>query len=290
MLIDTHAHVNFNAFKFDADEVIRRSLDNDVWMINVGSQYKTSKRAVEMAERYENGVYAAIGLHPIHLSSGLFKAKVDKEEIEFKTREEDFNYEEYKKLALSDSRKVVAIGETGLDYWYKPKTPHQNEFGTGQAKIKFEEFKQKQKEVFIKQLGLAQELNLPLIIHCRVAHEDLIEILNSKFQNSNSKILGVIHCFTGSWQEAERYLEMGFYIGFNGIIFKLDLDEVIVKTPLEKMLIETDCPYLTPNPITGRNEPIYVKYVVEKIAKVKKLSYKEISQITTQNARNLFRI
>jgi len=279
MLIDTHAHLNFDAFKNDADEVIRRSLDNNVWMINVGSQYNTSRRAVETAGRYEKGVYAAIGLHPMHLTSGIFKAKLDIEEIEFKTHEEEFDYEKYKELALSGSRRVVAIGETGFDYWYKPK-----------AKTKFEEFKQKQKEVFLKQLELAQELNLPLIVHCRAAHEDLIDILNTKYKILNTKLEGVIHCFTGSWQEAEKYLKMGFYIGFNGIIFKLDLDEVIAKTSLEKMLIETDCPYLTPNPMTGRNEPIYVKYIAEKIAKVKNLSYKEISQITTKNARNLFKI
>jgi len=277
MLIDTHAHVNFNAYKNDADEVIRRSLAGGVSMINVGSQHKTSKRAVEIAQRYPEGVYAAVGLHPIHLNSGTFKAKIDKEEIEFQTREEDFNYEEYKSLALSDSRRVVAIGETGLDYWYKPKT-----------KIKLEQFKQKQKEVFLKQLDLAQELGLPLILHCRAAHNDLIEILKSKI--SNLKSGGVIHCFTGNWQEAEEYLKMGFYIGFNGIIFKLDLDDIIAKTPLEKILVETDSPYLTPSAIEGRNEPIYVKYVVEKIAKIKKIDYKKITEITTQNAKKLFNI
>ena len=132
MLIDTHAHSNFNAYKFDADEVIRRSLDNGVWMINVGSQYETSKRAVEIAERYKAGIYAAVGLHPIHLANGIFKTKIDQEEIEFRTREEDFDYEKYK--ALANSPKVVAIGEIGLDYYYRPKT-----------KIKFQQFEKKQK-------------------------------------------------------------------------------------------------------------------------------------------------
>jgi TatD DNase family protein len=275
MLIDTHAHLNFNAYKDDLDEVIKCSLDNNIWMINVGSQYETSKKAVKIAEQYEKGVYAAVGLHPIHLSDGIFKTKIDQEEIEFQTREEDFDYQKYKELARS--KKVVAVGEIGLDYWYKPKT-----------KKKLEEFKQKQKEVFLQQLELARELSLPVIFHCRTAHDDLLETLN--FQVSSFKLRGAIHCFTGNWQQAERYLEMGLYLGFNGIIFKLDLDEIINKAPLEKILIETDCPYLTPPPMEGRNEPLYVKYVAEKIAKIKKLSYEELSNITTKNARKLFNI
>ncbi len=180
MIIDTHAHLNFNAFRDNADEVIRRSLDNDIWMINVGSTYETSKRAVEIAEKYEKGIYAAVGLHPIHLSSGIFKTKIDPaelpsgihgastEEIKFKTKEEEFDYEKYRELTsrlIGDPpmRRVVAIGEIGLDYYYRPKT-----------KIKLEQFKEKQKEVFLKQLELAKELDLPVIFHCRVAHNDLI--------------------------------------------------------------------------------------------------------------------
>ena len=277
MLIDTHAHLNFNAYKDDAPDVIRRSLDNDVWMINVGSQYETSKRAVEIAERYEKGVCAAIGLHPIHLAGGIFKTKVDTEEIEFETREEEFNYEKYKNLARLS--KVVAIGEIGLDYYYRPKT-----------KIKLEQFKNKQKEVFLKQLELAEELNLPVIFHCRMAHEDLINILNTKYKIQNTNLGGVIHCFTGNWEQAGKYLEMGFCLGFNGLIFKMDFDEVIGKIPLEKILIETDCPYLTPPPETGRNEPLYLKHVVERIAKIKNLSYEELSEKTTKNAKKLFKI
>lgn len=277
MLIDTHAHLNFNAYEDDADEVIRRSLDNEIWMINVGSQYETSKRAVEIAERYEKGVYAAVGLHPIHLSSGIFKTRIDTEEQEFETKEEEFDYEKYKNLAQSP--KVIAVGEIGLDYYYRPKT-----------RVKLEQFKNKQKEVFLKQLELAEELNLPVIFHCRAAHEDLIEVLNPKIQNPNSRIKGVIHCFTGTQEQSEKYLKMGFCLGLNGIIFRLDLDEIIEKTPLEKILIETDCPYLTPPPLEGRNEPLYVKYVAEKIAKIKNLSYEEVEKITTDNAKKLFKL
>lgn len=289
MLIDTHAHVNFNAYKNNAEEVIHRSLENDVWLINVGTKYETSKRAVEIAQKYEKGVYAAIGLHPIHL---LAKVKIDPEEIESSAREEEFDYEKYKKIAQNS--KVVAIGEIGLDYYYKPKT-----------KRKLELFKEKQKEVLEKQLKLAKELNLPVIFHCRMAHHDLIQTIK---QFNNFTIKGVIHCFTGNWEQAEKYLEMGFYLGFNGLIFKMEVaetpshlppratsshsvfDEIIRKTPLEKILIETDCPYLTPPPMEGRNEPIYVRYVAEKIAKVKKLNYEKIARITTENAKRLFNL
>ncbi len=295
MLIDTHAHLNFNAYKDDADEVIRRSLANNTWMINVGSTYETSKRAVEMAEKYPEGVFSAIGLHPIHLAEGIFKVKMDEEEIAFQTKDEQsksirsfppslsrsessvFDYEKYKELAKSP--KVVAIGEIGLDYYYRPKT-----------KIKLAAFKEKQKETFLKQLELARELNLPVIFHCRTAHEDLIEILNYKLKTINYKLKGVIHCFTGTQEQAEKYLEMGFYLGLNGIIFKLKLDEIIQRTPLDKILIETDCPYLTPLPMEGRNEPLYVKYVAERIAKIKNLSYEEITETTTKNAKKLFTI
>ena len=277
MLIDTHSHLNFNAYKIDAEEVIRRSLANDIWMINVGSTYETSKRAVEIAQRYGKGVYAAIGLHPIHLSSGIFKTKIDQEEIEFETKEENFDYEKYRELARSE--KVVAVGEIGLDYYYRPKT-----------KIKLAAFKEKQKNVFLQQLDLAKELNLPIIFHCRMAHQDLIEILSEQLTVNNEQIRGVMHCFTGTQEQAEKYLEMGFYLGFNGIIFKLDLNEIIKKTPLGSILIETDCPYLTPNPMTDRNEPLYVKYVAERIAEIKNVNYEELAKTTTENAKKLFKI
>jgi len=174
----------------------------------------------------------------------------------------------------------VAIGEIGLDYYYKPKT-----------KRRQKEFKDKQKEIFLQQLDLAKELNLPIIFHCRMAHQDLIELLKQKNINEKQKIEGVVHCFTGSWEQAEEYLKMGFYLGFNGIIFKLDLDEVIKKTPLERLLIETDCPYLTPPGFENeRNDPRGVKFVIEKIAKLKGLSFEEIAQETHKNALCFFKI
>ena len=278
MLIDTHAHLNFNAFRKDLDEVIKRTLDENIWVINVGSKYETSKKAVEIAEKYKEGVFAAVGLHPIYSTPGLIKIKTDPEEGEFVTTGENFDIERYKELAKSE--KVIAIGEIGLDYYYRPKT-----------KRKLELFKEKQKEVFLSQLKMAQELNLPVIFHCRMAHDDLLEILKSKVKSQKSKIRGVIHCFTGTWEQTKEYLDMGFYLGFNGIIFKLDLDEVIKKVPLEKILIETDCPYLNPpQAVSERNEPIFVKYIVEKISEIRGADYKKIAEITTANARKLFNI
>ena len=276
MLIDTHAHLNFNAYKDDADEVIKRALKNNVWMINVGSQYSSSKRAVEIAERYTQGVYATVGFHPIHLETGLVKIKLDKEEVFFHTKKEMFDYEKYRDLAKSS--KVVAIGEIGLDYYYKPK-----------SKIKFEEFKEQQKKVFLEQIELAKELNLPIIFHCRFAHDDLIQILNEQQTMNNEQLKGVIHCFTGTWEQAKQYLEMGFYLGFNGIIFKLNLDEIIKKSPIDKILLETDCPYLSPPEFKKqRNEPLSVKYIAERVAKIKNLSFNEVVIKTTQNTKKLF--
>jgi len=274
MIIDTHSHLNFDAFKNDFDKVIRHSLESNIWMINIGSKYETSKRAVKIAENYSKGVYAAIGLHPIYAAADLVKIKTDVQEGGFRVEVEEFDSKEYKRLAASE--KVVAIGEVGLDYYYKPKT-----------KSKLEKFKEKQKKVFLEQLKTAEELNLPVVFHCRMAHNDLIKIL----EKEKNKIKGVIHCFTGTIKEMRKYLDLGFYIGFNGIIFKLNLDEAIRNCPLDKILVETDCPYLTP-PQEGnkRNEPVFIKYVIRKIAKIKKKNYKEIEEITTLNAKKLFNL
>jgi len=288
MLIDTHAHINFNAYKSDADEVISRSLEDNVLMINIGTNFETSKKAVEITEKYPHGVFAAIGLHPINLDTGLVKIKTDEQEGSY--FEKEFDYERYKKLAKSD--KVVAIGEIGLDYYWKPKTTKKKEL-----------FKQKQKELFLKELELARGLNLPVILHCRMAHDDLIQTLQ---QSNILTIKGVIHGFVGTLEQLQEYLKMGFYIGFNGIIFKkiegINFEKVIKETPIEKILIETDCPYLAP-PIsvnqrtyqresasTIRNEPRNVKYVAEEIAKIKNLIFEKVAEITTKNAKELFQI
>jgi TatD DNase family protein len=271
MLIDTHSHLNFKAYDKDREEVIKRTQKEGVVCIDVGTKYETSKRAIELAESNKD-IYAAIGMHPIHIKTDLMKLKMDEEEGAFEPLGEDYDKDRYRELAKS--KKVVAIGEVGLDYYYRPK-----------GKTKTEQFKQKQREVFIQQLELAEELNLPVIVHCRVAHNDLYEILKAR------KLRGVIHCFTGSLEDAKKYMDLGFYIGVNGIIFKLDLNEVVRGIPLDKIIIETDCPYLTP-PKAGveRNEPIYVKYVAERIAELKNITFEEVAQKTTENAKKLFKI
>ncbi|MDO8524479.1 MAG: TatD family hydrolase [bacterium] len=279
MLIDTHSHLNFKAFDEDRDEVIKKSLEQDVWIINASSNYKTSQLAVEIAQQYPAGVFASIGLHPINCVVDLSQLDED--------RLEELDIEKYR--GLSKEKGVVAIGEIGLDYWNEPK-----------GKVKAEVFKEKQKEVFLKQLELAKELNLPVILHCRKAHRELLEELRVMNYELGKGERGVVHCFTGSWEEAQRYMELGFYLGFNGIIFKFDVDETIKKMPLEKMLLETDCPFLCPSSARcspqgeggqqDRNEPINIKYIAQKIAEIRGEPLEKIAEITTQNAKKLFNL
>ncbi|MDD4358679.1 MAG: TatD family hydrolase [Candidatus Pacebacteria bacterium] len=248
--IDTHAHLNFDDFKKDRFEIIEECLLNQISMINVGTVFFDSKAAVEIAEKYDRGVYASIGLHPLYVE------------------EEDFNIDEFKELAKS--KKVIAIGETGLDYFYNPKT------------LSKEEYIKKQKDVFLKQIDLAEESNLPLIIHSRNAFDDLYEILKDK------RVKGVIHCFTGDLKDLERFLNLGFYIGFNGIIFKTNLDEVIKNTPADRILFETDSPFLTPSEFyTKRNNPMSLKIISEKISKIKG---EDILSKAYENSLKLFNI
>ena len=279
MIIDTHSHLNFKAYDNDREEVIKRNLESGLFCIDVGTKYETSKRAVELAEKNEN-IYAAIGMHPIHIKTDLMKLRMDENEGGFAPLGEEYDKEKYRELAKN--KKVVAIGEIGLDYYYRPK-----------SKTKQDLFKQKQKEIFIKQLELAEELNLPVIIHCRMAHKDVTDILKSEARNpkSETKLRGVIHCFTGSVTEMQEYIELGFYIGINGIIDKLDLTEVIKNVPLDKILVETDCPYLTPKAEgEKRNEPIFVKHVIQKIADLRQITFDEVALATTENAKKLFKI
>lgn len=250
MLIDTHSHLQFDAYDGDREEVIKRTLAAGITCINVGCALASSKTAVELAEKYK-GFFAAIGLHPTDV-------------------DEEFESQGYRELAKS--KKVVAIGEIGLDYFRPP----------------FD--KEKQKDIFLQQLDLAKELNLPVIIHCRAAHEDVLEILKSYVINHKSA-RGVVHCFTGTLEEAQKYVAMGFHLGMNGIMFKFPLDEVIKNIGLEYMLLETDCPYLTPPAAPSkRNEPLFMSYTIQKIAELKNITAEEISQKITENAKKLFNI
>jgi TatD DNase family protein len=289
MYIDTHAHVNFSAFKDDADAVIKRALDKGIFFINVGSQYSTSARAVEYAKKYPGQIWAAVGTHPVHLQRNNFTYKDDEElqEEEIKTIGEEVDFEKYRKLAVE--KEVVAIGEVGLDYHHF--NPEDN----------IEELKNKQKEILLGFIKLANEVEKPLIIHCwgvksrkdldharADAYDDLYEIL----QNNPVKKLGIIHSFVGGYKTANKFIELGYLIGLNGVITYSDsFDKLIREVLIEKMVIETDCPYLTPVPHKGeRNEPLYVEYVAKKIAKIKEISLENVAEITTQNAKKLFGI
>lgn len=273
-MMDTHAHVNFNAYKDDFDAVMKRAFEKDVWVINVGSQLSTSARAVEMAARYEKA-FAAVGLHPIHLED----MEVEEEHAKFTTRREEFDYHAYRELASRE--KVVAIGETGLDFFHTE----------GEEKMA------KQKQVFVEHIKLANELNLPVIVHCRGkkdniggAYADVLNIL----QEHKPKAGGVMHCYIGPAEMIAEFLKLGFYIGFNGVL-TFDktgtVEKSLLVTPLDRVLTETDCPYLTPPPFRGkRNEPAYVEYVVGKIADVLALPMEEVKRKTSENAKALFDI
>ncbi len=254
MLFDSHTHVNFKDFNDDRDAVIRRCLDENIWMINVGTDAPYSKKAVEIAHAYPEGVYAAVGVHP---NDGG-------EAGEFPAIEE-----------LAKDKKVVAIGETGLDYF---------RMANNEARAK-----EKQKELFIKHIELAQKIKKPLIIHCRDAHDDLLALLLAT-RHSLPACPGVMHFFTGTKEDAENYLDLGFYLSFSGVLtFTHDYDELVRRVPLEKILVETDAPFVAPVPHRGkRNEPSYIKYVAQRIADIKGLSFEEVATRTTQNTRELF--
>lgn len=305
MLIDTHAHLNFSAYKEDADEIIKRTLAEDIWIINVGSEYKTSQRAVEYAEKYEKGVYAAIGLHPNHLEKQAVK---DENEIEYRTDGEEFELSKYETLAKNE--KVVAIGEIGLDYFRLGESCGGSDTQRDSSSSlrvtpqnDIEKIKDKQKQVFLEQMDLAKQMDKPMIIHCREAYKDLIALLNMFQAGCSSclfacpgagakKMKGVVHCFCGDIDQANQFLDLGLFLGFNGLItFSREYDQVVKDVPLEKILLETDCPYLSPEPHRGKkNEPLFVKYAAEKIAELKGIGFEQVAEQTTKNARELFGI
>ena len=285
-LIDSHTHVQFAAFKDDYEAVIQCALDNGIWLINVGTQKDTSARAVEIAKEFPEGVYAAVGLHPVHTE----KSYHDPQELEiiqqsadcktiagrFESRGEDFDRNYYKKLA--EHPKVVAIGECGLDY-YRTKNL---EFRT----------KQKQKIAFVQQIELAYEVKKPLMVHCRNAFGDLIDILSSNSLNSKFSSPGIIHFFSGTKEDAQKLLNLSFSFSFGGIItFVHDYDEVVRYIPLERIMLETDAPYVSPASHRGkRNEPSYIEEVARKLAEIKDVSVDMVAEQTTQNARKIFQI
>ncbi len=253
-LIDTHCHLDWDDYDKDRKEVVGRALEAGIGMISIGASLKESQDAVKIAEKYDN-IFATVGMHPDEIG-------------------EDFNMDKFVELAKHP--KVVGIGECGLDYY----------------RIKNNELRimNKQKELFKTQIEVAIKVNKPLIIHCRDAHEDVLKILNSYFMIHNSKLRGVLHFFTGNFEQAKEYMELGFIFSYTGVItFTGDYDETIKKIPLEKIMVETDSPFVAPVPHRGkRNEPHYVKYVAQRIAEIKGVSFEEVAKTTTQTAIDFF--
>jgi len=279
--IDIHSHINFKAFDEDRDAVILRALAEDTWMINVGTQIDTSRSAIEIAHKYEQGVYAIVGLHPIHTGASHHDEKeLGEGGAEFTSRGEVFDKDAYLKLAKD--KKVVGIGECGLDYY------HMDEKSIA-----------KQKKVFIAQIELAQEVGKPLMLHIRNnkdnekkqhkhnAYKDVIKILKDY-----PEVRGNVHFFAGSEADAKAFLNLGFTLSFTGVItFSHDYDEIIKNIPLDMIMSETDCPYVAPVPYRGRrNEPVYVSEIVKKIAEIKSLFERDVATAISVNAKRVFGI
>lgn len=253
MFIDTHAHLTMPEYS-DLDQVLSRAKDAKIEaIINASFDLQSSRDSLKLAKEHDF-IYAAVGIHPHDAD------KVDEKAIA-------------EVLELAKDKKVVAIGETGLDYHYGKDN------------------KEAQKAAFKKFLELAQELNKPVIIHCREADEDTITIMK---EVNRGGLRGVFHCFAGNDSLIDYAREIGFYASFTGTVTFKKADQVrenVKKIPLEKLMLETDCPYLAPEPNRGkRNEPSYIPIIARKIAELKGISIEELAAITTQNARKFFSI
>lgn len=252
MLTDTHTHLNAPQFDEDRHEVIARARESGISrIINVGFNRETIPTSIALAEQYDF-IYSTVGWHP-----------QDAKDM----TPEDLAWIEQ----LCSHDKVVAIGEIGLDYYWDTSP------------------KDVQDRVFREQIRLARKLNMPIVIHNRDAHQDIIRVLR---EEKAAEVGGVMHCFSGSWETAKMCLDMNFYISFGGpVTFKnaRQPKEVLEKVPLDRLLIETDAPYLTPHPFRGkRNETAYVKLVAETAAQIKGLTLEELAHATTKNAVTLF--
>jgi len=272
-LIDCHTHIQLNAFKEDSKQVIQRALDSNIWLVNVGTQFKTSLEAVRLANQYKEGVYATVGLHPNHTGPSYLDES-ELSQADHNPQGEEFLYQEY--LELARNEKTVAIGECGLDYF-------RNED---------EKAKEKQKQVFLEHVRLACEVNKPLMIHCRPskgsddAYHDLFEILEGK------EVKKILHFYVGSLEMTKKFLTSDYYFEFGGVVtFTTDYNESINLIPLNRLLLETDAPYVSPAPYRGkRNEPLYITEVAKKLAQIKGVEYNELAEISTANARKIFNI
>ncbi len=264
-MVDVHCHLNFHSFEKDYDEVIKKAFDDGVEkIINVGTSIESSEKAVELAEKYEN-LYAIVGVHPHHVD------KVDDDFIDELER-------------LAKHKKVVGIGETGIDYYsYKSNAIVDPEI---------------QKDVFRKQIELSIKLKLPIQIHNRLAGKDIVEIIES-YKSELLNPPGMFHCMSGNLELLKRVLDLGFYVGFDGNITyegiakgeDTPLSELVKFAPIDKIVTETDSPFLTPVPHRGsRNIPSYVILVGHFIGKIKAISDESVKENTTKNAGKIFKL
>ncbi len=266
---DIHSHLESSRFDNDREEVISRMQDEGVFTICVGTDLENSKKVVALAETYEN-IFACIGLHPTDTN-------------------EDFREEDYSSLVKNS--KVVAIGECGLEFSGKGGIM-QNEHGKDAEDDErlFEEEKQRQIDIFKKQIDFAVKYDKPLMIHCRDAHFETLNILNEKKKEYGDKLRGNVHFFSGDVAIAKSYLSLGFTMSFTGVItFASEYDEVIKFIPLDKMMSETDAPFVAPVPYRGKRcEPLYVKEVVKRIAEIKDLDEEVVKKAMVENAVRFF--
>lgn len=249
-IFDSHAHYDDESFNDDREAVIEDIKSKGViGVLNCGASLQGARGSVELSKNYDM-FYAAVGIHPEYAN------EVTKDVLE-----------EIEKLASFE--KVRAIGEIGLDYYWDTNPP-----------------KETQKDAFRKQMALAEKLNLPVVIHDRDAHEDTLNIMK-EFPN----VKGVVHCFSGSVEFSRECLKLGYYIGFTGVItFKnaKKIIEVAKEIPLDRILVETDCPYMAPSPFRGkRNQSNYIKYIVEKIAEIKEIQVNDLNNQTISNIKEL---
>lgn len=268
---DAHTHVHFPAYDEDREAVLARAKKAGVKMVTVGTQISTSESAIEFAKKNPGVVWATVGFHPGHLSENWHHdANEQGEEVP-----EDFDIDKLKELSVA--KEVVAIGECGLDYYRLEPDDLVS--------------KDRQKKAFMEQIYLAKDADKPLMIHCRSAFGDLIDILEAN-RDALLEYPGAIHFFTGDLEEAQALLDLEFSFTFGGVItFSRDYDEVIKFLPLEAILSETDAPYVAPAPYRGkRNEPAYVVEVVKKLAELKGVSVEEMAEAVSKNISRIFRI
>ena len=254
MIIDSHAHYNDEVFDGDRDEILGGLASRGVELVvNIGTDIESSRYSIDLTNKYDK-VYAVVGFHPDYV--------------------DDVTEEDYLLMReMLKEEKVVGIGEIGLDYHYT------------------KENKEAQIRCFERQLAIAKEMDMPFVIHSRDAAKDTLDIMKA---HQNDGLSGILHCFSYSKEMAREYVKMGYYIGIGGVVtFKnaINIKEVVAEVPIDRIVVETDCPYLAPAPFRGkRNESMYLKYIVEEIARIKSLPAEEVVEKANQNAKDVYRI